>query len=309
LVIIFLTMLCSVETAPYSPTTGRRGSRAMQCTVQDLSFTFRSQCQDNGFLTVHRNKVFVQTTGLSQTHGDAEFEVEVCSRGSRRSRYPVVRYRHKKTNKYICFSKKGRVRVTSADHVDRRGRQKLCMFRQFPVDQTYHRLQNVQNRNWHLAFNHRNTSLATILGREPHRAALPRNGKYTYRPSKCDFQFHAEEKRTTEGEAWVGLIELINQSKNHGNIVSKAAISDIGISTNEVSADLEELVDTVRGSERKISKAYKEKLLQQQVLNKMSRYQRKRKIRHLKHKKPRMSRRVKNGLKHGRKQPMSKSKI
>ena len=73
-------------------------------------------------------------------------------------------------------------------------------------------------------------------------------------------------------------------------------------------ADLHEL-DTVRGSDIKISKAYKEKLLQQQALNKMTRYQRKRKIRHFKHKKPRLSRRVKNGLKYERKQPMSKSRI
>jgi len=196
----------------------------------------------------------------------------------------------------------------SADQVEKRGRQKLCMFRQFPVDQTYHRLQSVHNRRWHLAFNHRNNSLATILGREPHRAALPRNGKYPYRQSRCDFQFHAEEKRKIEGEAWLGLIDLINHSKNNGNIVSKAAVSDIGISTNEVGADLHEL-DTVRGSDIKISKAYKEKLLQQQALNKMTRYQRKRKIRHFKHKKPRLSRRVKNGLKYERKQPMSKSRI
>ena len=50
----------------------------------------------------------------SPSHGSisAEFEVEVCRRGSRRSRVPVVRYRHKKTSKYICFSRKGKVRVT-----------------------------------------------------------------------------------------------------------------------------------------------------------------------------------------------------
>jgi len=317
LVILFLTVMSRVETslgAPYSPTTGTRAARRtssslIQCSV-DSTFSFRSQCRDNGFLTVHRNKVFVQTSGLTRDHEDAEFDVEVCRRGgSRRTRQPpVVRYRHRNTNKYICFSRKGRVRVWSAEQVERRGRQKLCMFRQFPVDQTYHRLQSVQNRRWHLAFNHRNNSLATILGREPHRAALPRNGKYPYRQSKCDFQFHAEEKREIEGEAWLGLIELINHSKNNRNTVSKAAVSDIGISTNEVEADLPEL-DTVRGSDIKISKAYKEKLLQQQALNKITRYQRKRKIRHFKHKKPRLSRRVKNGLKYGRKQPMSKSKI
>ena len=30
---------------------------------------------------------------------------------SKDTREPVIRYRHKKTNKYICFSRRGRVRV------------------------------------------------------------------------------------------------------------------------------------------------------------------------------------------------------
>ena len=204
--------------------------------------------------------------------------------------------------------------LQSAAQVDRRGRQKYCMFRQLAVDKTYHKLQNVHNRRWHLGFNHRNSSLANIPGREPHRAALPRNGRFPYREDKCDFLFHAQEKWGVREEAWYGIFDLIKQSKHDRNIqtVSKAAISDIEMNTNEVEVDLTEL-DTVKGSERKISKAYKEKLLQQQVLNKITRYQRKRKIRHFKHKKPRLSRRVKNGLKYGRKQPMmskhAKSKI
>ena len=79
LVIIFLTIMCRLERtscAPYSPTTGTRRDRAVQCSVQqDKSFSFRSQCQDNGFLTVLRNKVFVQTSGLSHDHEDGEYWV------------------------------------------------------------------------------------------------------------------------------------------------------------------------------------------------------------------------------------------
>ena len=49
----------------------------------------------------------------------AEFAVEVCSGHSMSSsrslikdtREPVIRYRHTKTNKYLCFSRSGRVRV------------------------------------------------------------------------------------------------------------------------------------------------------------------------------------------------------
>ena len=78
LVIIFLTMMLRTDmttAAPYSPTSGTRGD--IQCSVQsDQSFSFRSQCQDNGFLTVNRNKVFVQTSGLSQTHVDGK---DLCS--------------------------------------------------------------------------------------------------------------------------------------------------------------------------------------------------------------------------------------
>ena len=77
MVIIFLTVMSRVELslgAPYSPTTGTRRERAVQCSVQqDKSFSFRSQCQDNGFLTVLRNKVFVQTSGLSHDHEDGEY--------------------------------------------------------------------------------------------------------------------------------------------------------------------------------------------------------------------------------------------
>lgn len=50
----------------------------------------------------------------------AEFAVEVCSGPGHSSRStslikdtkePVIRYRHTKSNKYLCFSRSGRVRV------------------------------------------------------------------------------------------------------------------------------------------------------------------------------------------------------
>ena len=69
--------------APQSPATGRRGSEVaspgvrrqhvisedtgQQCTEMRSQY-LRSQCRDNGFLTVQRNKVLVQTTGLNTTH-------------------------------------------------------------------------------------------------------------------------------------------------------------------------------------------------------------------------------------------------
>ena len=71
--------------APQSPATGRRGPELgvrrqnvisggggekgghHQCTEMRSQY-LRSQCRDNGFLTVQKNRVLVQTTGLNTTH-------------------------------------------------------------------------------------------------------------------------------------------------------------------------------------------------------------------------------------------------
>jgi len=322
---LFLIVMCSklrtINGAPYSTTTWRRGNananrrnnviNSMQCT-QTKSYFFRSQCSDNGYLTVHRNRVLVQTTGLSDSHEQAEFMIEMCTNtsatswmenGSYSPSRPIMRYRHKKSKKYICFSKKGRVRVVNKKHVERRGA--LCMFRQVPVssnnpyeDKTYHRLQSVHNRRWHLGFNHKNSSLSYIKDREPHKGALPRIGRH-FDSRKCDYKFFAGEYLPVE-EMWSGGFDLIRDHKIN-KFSSKAAINSEMIITNEVGDGKD---DTASASEFKISKAHKEALLQQQILNKM----RQRKIRHSRHKKPRLSRREKNGLKElRRKQPMSKS--
>ena len=125
LVTIVISMCCPKTSlgAPYSPQTGRRGSQSKlrgkvihhTCT-ESKSYFFRSQCSDNGFLTIVKNQVLVQTTGLNVHHSDAEFMVETCSRlgtfpPSSSSSSPIVRYRHKKSRKYICFTKRGKVRT------------------------------------------------------------------------------------------------------------------------------------------------------------------------------------------------------
>jgi len=246
--------------APQSPATGRRGSDVAirgdrrrqnvittpgdtqgQCSEMRSQY-LRSQCRDNGFLTVQRNRALVQTTGLNTTHVEAEFAVEVCSGLSRASssvsltkamREPVIRYRHKKSNKYLCFSRSGRVRVWTKRKADRRGA--LCMFRQVPVDtgRTYHRLQSVHNRRWHLGFNHKASSLAVIQGRAPHKGALPRHGKF-FDPKRCDFNFYAGEHRRQMREfEFSGLESLIESSrakKQQQPHITKAAIS----SDNEI---------------------------------------------------------------------------
>jgi len=323
LVTIIFSMCCPKTAlgAPYPPPQGRRGSQNRKVNqnyhtcIDSKSYYFRSQCSDNGVLTVVNRQVLVQTTGLDVHHTDAEFVVETCHSSSRlgsfppssssNSSSPIVRYRHKKSNKYICFSKKGKVRTVSKKQVDKRGM--LCMFNQQPVDDsenlvdsnTYHRLQSRHNRRWFLGFDHRSSSLSLIKGREPHRGALPRRGKF-FNPKKCDFKFFAGEHRTVE--LWEGLFGLIDRNK----VVSKAVdLNNVEVSTNELRDDFNNSV--VKHSEpRKISAAHKEALQQQQVLKKKTRKYRNR-IRHAKHKQPRLNRQSKNKLRR-KKKPISRKK-
>jgi len=323
LVTILIAMCCPKDTygAPYpTPVSGRRGSATKHrgkvihhtCTESN-SYFFRSQCSDNGFLTVVKNRVLVQTTGLDMFHRDAEFVVETCSRlgasssSSLSSLSPIVRYRHKKSRKYVCFTKRGKVRTVSKRQVDKRGL--LCMFRQQPVlegddvveTNTYHRLQSVHNRRWHLGFNHRNSSLSMIKGTS-HRGALPRRGKF-FNPKICDFKFFAGEYRTADSdgpEIWDGVFDLIQKN----NMVSKAVdLNNLDVDAVELQADIDKIVN--KSKQVMISSAQKEFLQQQKVLRRKSARSRNR-IRHARHKKPRLNREKKNLLKRSKK-PISKS--
>jgi len=321
LVTIVISMCCVKNSsgAPYPTPIGKRGltskhkGKVMQHACSESnSYFFRSQCSDNGFLTVVKNRVLVQTTGLDKHHSNAEFVVETCfsrheSHHHTTSSSPIVRYRHKKSKKYICFSKKGKVRTVSRRQVDRRG--SLCMFRQQPVENgedvieanTYHRLQSAHNRRWHLGFDHRNSSLSSIKG-TPHRGALPRRGKF-FNPKKCDFKFFAGEFRTEsdEVEMWEGVFDLIPRN----NVVPKA----VEIDSNFVDARSVELrtgINNVKSLENNvISEAVKEALKQQRILKRKSLKYRNR-IRHARHKKPRLNREKKNLLKRSKK-PITKS--
>jgi len=323
LVTILIAMCCPKDTygAPYpTPVSGRRGSATKHkgkvihhtCTESN-SYFFRSQCSDNGFLTVVKNRVLVQTTGLDMFHRDAEFVVETCSRlgasssSSLSSLSPIVRYRHKKSRKYVCFTKRGKVRTVSKRQVDKRGL--LCMFRQQPVVEgddvvqanTYHRLQSVHNRRWHLGFNHRNSSLSMIKGTS-HRGALPRRGKF-FNPKICDFKFFAGEFRTADSEGpeiWDGVFDLLQRN----NMVSKAVdLNNMDVGADDLKADIDKIVN--KSKQVMISSAQKEFLQQQKVLRRKSARSRNR-IRHARHKKPRLNREKKNLLKRSKK-PISKS--
>ena len=192
--------------------------------------------------------------------------------------------------------------------MDKRGL--LCMFRQQPVMEgddvvqanTYHRLQSVHNRRWHLGFNHRNSSLSMIKGTS-HRGALPRRGKF-FDPRICDFKFFAGEFRTTASdgpEIWDGVFDLIQRNK----MVSKAVdLNYLDVGADDLKAGIDRVVNNSK-QHVMISSAQKEFLQQQKILRRNSARNRNR-IRHARHKKPRLNREKKNLLKRSKK-PISKS--
>ena len=116
----------------------------------------------------------------------------------------------------------------------------------------------------------------------------------------------AKAKARTQRQSETKEHEKIKESKKNLDIVSKAANSDREINTNEIGVDNSQK-DTVQYSDTKISSVYKERLLQQQELKRTN----KRKIRHFKKKRLRLSRREKNVQKASssrRKQPIMSSK-
>ena len=109
---------------------------------------------------------------------------------------------------------------------------------------------------------------------------------------------------------FTGLDSLIKESKAKKQLVTKAAKdsdNDIGLN-RPMRTELGQNDDTATVSDRKISKAHQEALLQQRALKQHKKRYHQKKIRHWKHKRPRPSRREKKGLRsYKRKQPMSKS--
>ena len=191
------------------------------------------------------------------------------------------------------------------------GRGLLCSFRQVAVetmspyeDKTYHRIQSAYNSKWHLGFQHKTVPL---VERRPHRGALSRSWtrRRRFNVHKCDFKFYSGDHRPVHDITFSGLDDLVREHhKPHTPSPyphSKAAIN----SENDITNDIGDISkdDTEKVSDTKISKGYKERLLQQQVLKRMHHQ---RKIRHPRHKRPRPSRAEKNGLKAlKRKQPMA----
>ena len=191
------------------------------------------------------------------------------------------------------------------------GRGLLCLFRQVAVetmspyeDKSFHRIQSAYNSKWHLGFQHKTVPLAEKGPRI--RGALSRSWtRRRFNVHKCDFKFYSGDHRPLNDITYSGLDALVRE--HHNPLTpspfphSKAAINSEPGLTNDIGDVSKD--DTEKVSDTKISKGYKERLLQQQVLKRMHHQ---RKIRHPRHKRPRPSRAEKNGLKAlKRKQPMA----
>lgn len=291
--------------------------RGLSCKTSPASFqethTFfiRSGCKESGYLTVVRDKVLIQTSGLDPSHRDAEFVKETCMNETSTSLHlqssysmgPLVRYKHRNTDKYICFTRKGRVRTVSALRVERKG--VLCMFRENLLESrdpsssldtsldssTFHTIQSAHRMGWFMGFNPRKG--ATIKDRKPHKGSLPRKGATTLNPkiNRCDFRFHSGAHGPKD-----------NQNKHSGlfakiptPMVSKA------VRTGQT------LVSRIGDIVPKISAPERQHLAQQRKLIKNSaKFQKK--IRHPNHKKFRPSRKSKNLRKKKRKKAMTSPK-
>lgn len=130
---------------------GLLGQEDGTCTAKSTSYYVRNRCE--GFLLVKDRRVLIQKTGLNVSHPAAEIVKETCAGevGGRQ----LVRYRHRLSNMYICFNKKGAVKAVDAKRVD--GKGTLCMFEEETVDAmdtvdlaTYHTLRSGHNRRWYL---------------------------------------------------------------------------------------------------------------------------------------------------------------
>lgn len=288
-----------------------------QCSQNSNSFWLRNSC-NAGFMTVIKNRPLVQATGLDQNHPDAEFLKESCfmsgapidERLQDQNPYgPYVRYQHKKSKKYICFNKQGKLRTMNLPKAQRKGR--LCMFSEEPLEgPEYHRLRSAHNSKWYLGFNPKRS--IHVHGGED-TASLPRVAGKGFGPRRCDFKFFGEKFGEKIENKWKGIFDLLDTHKQNSTkdtVNTKAALEDSEILDNSLNSEKEPSISqnndlntietdpviviskksdkpVVSSAETKkiSSSVYHEKLQMQQFLLRAKKHK---KIRHFKHKRPRV---------------------
>lgn len=280
-----------------------------QCADQPRStFWLMNSCSD-GFMTVVKNRPLVQAKGLDQHHPDAEFLKESCFMRDERlqgeSVGPFVRYQHKKSKKYICFNKQGKVRTMNSPKAQRKGR--LCMFLEEPLGPGYLRLRSAHNSEWYLGFNPKRS--IHVHGGE-FRASLPRVGGKGFGPRRCDFKFtHGYYTPPSVPTGVSDLLDNFTKNITKNTVNTKAALEDNEILDHSLNSEKEPSISqnndlntietdpviviskksdkpVVSAPNKKISSSmYHEKLKMQQLFLQAKKHK---KIRHFKHKRPRV---------------------
>jgi len=314
---------------PPPPPTG------IQCTAMQDKFYVRNRCQE-GFVSVSaRNKVIVQQTGLNISHPAVAIMKETCTVNftsesplswKRRPRLysdglaveeeqmqaHFVRYRHHKSKRYICFDRNGKVKAVSKRRVERKG--SLCLFEEKELDRSFHTIRSMYNPTWHLAFNYRRPYKESGGNK-----ALPSRRGQGSNSRKCDAQFHSGKVEAEIGvrHEFSGIFDQIlhsdgqNTSQNHNvhnsinERISKVITDDNNNDDNTVNRAVT-TTNTQLGNKMLSSLSYQSsqnmipdsqawgtKL--QNVWAVTTRPQPK--MRHIRNKRPRLSRRQKNRIK------------
>jgi len=214
LALFSISLVSLVHAAPHrGGSKGRRRHRSAQyeCSAPNNSTYFlRSSCSEGEMVTIHRGRVILQLDGLKRYDPLAAFEKESCTlvrRGGHRAPHhhlldsgpPVVRYKHRRSGRYICFSRKGRLRTWGPRAVESKGER--CMFREGLLGEeeehrnTYHTIQSAAPHGYYVGFKMaRGSSIALQGYGRSGRGAMARVGQRTPGAS-CGFRFHGERRR------------------------------------------------------------------------------------------------------------------
>lgn len=328
LVLLFFLMCLPVPgfAVPHRMRAGRRQRQRMQrasepqCNQNTGTFYLKNMCK-NGFVTVVKNRPLVQTEGLDENHSDAALLRESCfMRGASgwderlqpldQSVGPFFRYQHKASKKYICFNKQGKLRTMNLPKAQRKGR--LCMFTEEPVGPKDLHLRSAHNSKWYLGFNPKR--LTHVHGGD-FEASLPRIGGKGYGPRRCDFKFEVG-KHSPANYNWKGIFDQYKSNSTKNNVNTKAALEHSEILDKSLNSEKEILLkdqpsndlntietdpviviskksdkpavsaaENNKISTSSSSSVYSEKLQMHKFLLRAKKHKR---IRHFKHKRPRL---------------------
>lgn len=205
---ILVWMLTCAEAAPHR---GHKQRPRYTCSApSNSSYFLRSGCSEGAMVTVVRGRLVLQLQGLARYDPRAEFVKESCvSSSSNPSNpylldLPLVRYRHRETGRYLCFTRKGKARTLGKRGVEAKGLR--CMFHEQLLEgqgehlalATFHTIKSASPMGWFLGFNLAKRSTFALKGGRG-RGAMARVGWREVGRS-CGFRFHSEEVKEVREE-------------------------------------------------------------------------------------------------------------